>query len=198
MHLTIISGGQTGVDRAALDVALELDLPCGGWCPKGRRAEDGIIPERYPLRETPLADYSQRTEWNARDTDATLVLTWGPAAGGTALTIELAKLHGKPCLEVDLAASPDAAEVRAWLNAEAVRTLNVAGPRASAGGEGYQRAVSLLRVIIMWGRGGFWFYLRAGWVGHPAGPRSPRNRPLAPPFACPKARPQNPVLLRVR
>src|SRR5262245_51361441 len=70
----IVSGGQTGVDRAALDVALELGIPCGGWCPKGRLAEDGPIPERYPLKETTLRVYPQRTEWNVRDSDGTLVL----------------------------------------------------------------------------------------------------------------------------
>ena len=70
----IVSGGQTGVDRAALDVARELSLACGGWCPRGRRAEDGAIPARYPLVETPRAAYPQRTEWNVRDSDATLVL----------------------------------------------------------------------------------------------------------------------------
>jgi hypothetical protein len=70
----LVSGGQSGVDRAALDVALALGIPCGGWCPKGRKAEDG---ERYPLKETPSAGYSQRTRWNVRDADGTLILTWG-------------------------------------------------------------------------------------------------------------------------
>ena len=75
MFTKIISGGQTGVDRAALDVALELGLPCGGWCPRGRRAEDGPIDPRYPLTETPWDGYPQRTEWNVRDADGTLILT---------------------------------------------------------------------------------------------------------------------------
>ena len=70
----IISGGQTGVDRAALDAAMELGLSCGGWCPKGRHAEDGVIPSRYPLQETPTADYAQRTHWNVRDSDGTVIL----------------------------------------------------------------------------------------------------------------------------
>jgi predicted Rossmann-fold nucleotide-binding protein len=73
----LVSGGQTGVDRAALDVALELGVPCGGWCPKGRRAEDGRIPDCYPLTETRTGDYATRTRWNVRDSDFTLVLSWG-------------------------------------------------------------------------------------------------------------------------
>jgi hypothetical protein len=70
--ITIISGGQTGADRAALDWALEHDVPCGGWCPKGRNAEDGPIDPKYPLKETPSASYIQRTEWNVRDSEATI------------------------------------------------------------------------------------------------------------------------------
>ena len=127
----IVSGGQTGVDRAALDVALALGLPCGGWCPRGRRAEDGPIDERYPLRETPSPDYPQRTEWNVRDSDGTLVLTRGRPGGGTALTIALARRLGRPCLVVDLASDPDPDPVRRWVESEGIRTLNVAGPRES-------------------------------------------------------------------
>lgn len=148
MRLTILSGGQTGVDRAALDVALELGLPCGGWCPRGRRAEDGVIPDRYPLQETPSADYAQRTEWNVRDADMTLVLTWGEPAGGTALTIELAAAYGRPCRVVDLAARPDAADVRGWLESQGVRTLNVGGPRGSVGPDLYARAVAFLSKLF--------------------------------------------------
>src|SRR5436305_1193025 len=84
---TIFSGGQTGVDRAALDVALELGIPCSGWCPRGRRAEDGTIPPRYPLQETRSLAYPVRTRWNVRDSDGTLILTRGRPDRGTALTI---------------------------------------------------------------------------------------------------------------
>src|SRR4051795_934021 len=125
----IVSGGQTGVDRAALDVALELGLACGGWCPQGRRAEDGPIPLHYPLRETPWDGYPQRTEWNVRDSDGTLVLTQGEADRGTALTINLARRYKKPCLVLDLNDQPDPAAVRAWAERHSVRELNVAGPR---------------------------------------------------------------------
>lgn len=125
----IISGGQTGVDRAALDTAQALGVPCGGWCPRGRPAEDGLIPPRYPLRETPTASYTQRTRWNVRDSDGTLILNRGLLEGGTALTMELAQKLGRPCLVVDLSARPSASAVRAWAAAHQVRVLNVAGPR---------------------------------------------------------------------
>jgi hypothetical protein len=91
------------VDRASLDAALEFGIPCGGWCPKGRKAEDGPIPPRYPLSETPSADYGQRTEWNVRDSDGTLILNSGELAGGTAQTVEIARRLRKPFLVVDLA-----------------------------------------------------------------------------------------------
>ena len=127
----VISGGQTGVDRAALMAASALDLPIGGWCPHGRRAEDGPIPDRYALRETPNGDYGERTEWNVRDSDATLILHRGPMTGGTRLTAELARRLGKPLLARDLAEPIDVPAIADWLIANHVRVLNCAGPRES-------------------------------------------------------------------
>ena len=98
MIQSIVSGGQTGVDRAALDTALKLEIPCGGWCPKDRRAEDGVLDVMYPLLETPLQRYSQRTEWNVRDSDGTLVLYQEFLTGGSAYTVELAKKYERPLL----------------------------------------------------------------------------------------------------
>ena len=144
----VVSGGQTGVDRAALDVALELRLPCGGWCPKGRRAEDGEIASRYPFRETPSGDYFERTEWNVRDSDGTLVLTEGPPTEGTALTIELAARLGKPFLVIDLMGQPHASMVQSWVKTHHVRILNVAGPRESKLPGIYARAVAFLRRVL--------------------------------------------------
>src|SRR5215472_13690466 len=132
MFTKIVSGGQTGVDRAALDMALELGLPCGGWCPRGRRAEDGPIPDRYPLTETPWDGYPQRTEWNVRDSDGTLILTHGEPDRGTALTVELANRYGRPHLVIALGESPNEEEVRAWARAHQVGVVNVAGPRESS------------------------------------------------------------------
>src|SRR5215471_7567840 len=102
-ELRIVSGGQTGVDRAALDAALELGVPCGGWCPRGRAAEDGPIDDRYPLHETPSRDVEQRTEWNVRDSDGTLILNRGPElTGGTLLTQRVAQRDRKPWMVIDL------------------------------------------------------------------------------------------------
>ena len=148
MFTKIVSGGQTGVDRAALDVALELGLPCGGWCPRGRRAEDGPIDPRYPLTETPWDSYPQRTEWNVRDSDGTLILTRGAPDGGTALTVELARRYGRPHRVIDLAAPPDAAEVQPWAREHQVRILNVAGPRESSCPGIHDEATAFLRRLL--------------------------------------------------
>lgn len=144
----IVSGGQTGVDRAALDVALQLRIPCGGWCPKGRTAEDGAIPLHYPLSETPSPDYPQRTEWNVRDSDGTLLLTWGAPMGGTALTIGVARRLGKPFLMCDLKRPFDAGSVRSWMAAHGVRVLNIAGPRESSRPGIYTQARQLLSTLL--------------------------------------------------
>lgn len=141
----IVSGGQTGVDRAALDVALEFGMPCGGWCPKGRRAEDGVIPARYPLAETASGSYRLRTQRNVRDSDGTLILTRGALAGGSALTHAHARRLGRPCLVVDLAARPRAAAVCDWLATHGIRTLNVAGPRESGRPGIHKHATRFLR-----------------------------------------------------
>jgi hypothetical protein len=144
----MISGGQSGVDRAALDVAMQLRVPCGGWCPKGRLAEDGTIPDRYPLQETPSALHAQRTEWNVRDSDGTLVLTLGQPTEGTAFTIAVTKRLGKPCLVLDLARTPEISAVQSWATQYGLQTLNVAGPRESKCPGIYQTASALLRKLL--------------------------------------------------
>ena len=125
----IISGGQTGVDRAALDVALALGIPCGGWCPRERRAGDGVIPARYPLQETGSHDYAERTGRNVIDSDGTLILATGALHGGTSKTAQLAEQNGKPCLVVDLASPPEPGKVHTWICENRISVLNVAGPR---------------------------------------------------------------------
>ena len=175
MVTKIISGGQTGVDRAALDAAIECGVSIGGWCPRGRRAEDGQIDDQYPLRETPDASYKQRTHWNVRDSDGTLILLMdAPAAGGTAETLEACRRFAKPCLEVLLSAASRQPSLRdhssssagdrmhaaaksahgapdtvdSWLCREGVQVLNVAGPRASEFSDVYPAAFEYMRTLL--------------------------------------------------
>jgi predicted Rossmann-fold nucleotide-binding protein len=147
----IISGGQTGVDRAALDAAMEAHIPCGGWCPKGRKAEDGTIPERYPLDETESTDYAARTRRNVRDSDGTLVLTRGGIEGGTAETVYNAQRMKKPCLQIDFDNELDVAPVLAWIQQHNISVLNVAGPRESKCHGIYADALSFLRRVLISG-----------------------------------------------
>jgi hypothetical protein len=137
--LKIVSGGQTGVDRAALKVATEKGIPYGGWCPKGGWAEDwpeppGILTLYPGLRETPEATPEQRTEWNVRDSDRLMVLTNISdltASKGTALALKYAKTLGKPTIVIDLEASGGLADARAWLAEREDSILCIAGPRES-------------------------------------------------------------------
>lgn len=131
----IVSGGQTGADRGALDAALGLGFPCGGWCPRGRRAEDGAIPPEYPVRELDSARYIDRTRRNVEDADGTLILAPGPLSGGTRATAAHARRLGRPCLvlDIDRMTPTEIVETaRAWILACRIETLNVAGPRGSS------------------------------------------------------------------
>ncbi len=148
MIAKVISGGQTGVDRAALDVARELGIPCGGWCPKGRRAVDGVIPAKYPLTESPTAAYSERTALNVRDADGTLILNKGPLESGTAYTAEVARKLSCACLVIDLGERFDADEILGWIEREGIRILNVAGPREEKCRGIYDLATDRLRVLF--------------------------------------------------
>ena len=144
----IVSGGQTGVDRGALDAAIALGIPHGGWCPKGRKAEDGPIPQQYRLTETPATGYPTRTRWNVRDSDGTLVLCERPPTGGTALTIRLADRLDKPRLIVSPIEPAAAEDVRAWLARHDIKVLNVAGPRESEQPGIAARATALLQSVL--------------------------------------------------
>ncbi|MBW1855275.1 MAG: putative molybdenum carrier protein, partial [Deltaproteobacteria bacterium] len=134
MIAKIISGGQTGADRAALDVAIKLSIPHGGWIPKGRKTEDGTLPEIYRIKEMPTASYPKRTEQNVIDSDGTLIIARGKLTGGTDYTRQMTLKHKKQLLGIDLnlASHFDAASlIVSWIKLQRVQVLNVAGPRAS-------------------------------------------------------------------
>lgn len=150
--ITLRSGGQTGVDRAAFDAAIELRLPYGGWVPKGRLDEFGAIPRRYVnLIETPREDPRERTELNVRDSDATLIISRGALTGGSALTLQAAERYGKPCLHLDLALLPvtEALSLASgWLRQRSPSELTIAGPRASEDPAIYDIARRLLLRLL--------------------------------------------------
>ena len=151
MIVKIISGGQTGVDRGALDTAIRLGIPHGGWVPKGRLAEDGPLPETYALKETASAVYAERTEKNVLEADGTLIIARGKLRGGTAYTREMAVKHGRPWLHVDLRQTPAfraALEIRQWIATQRIMVLNVAGPRASKDPRIYSATQTLIESVF--------------------------------------------------
>lgn len=150
MIVKIVSGGQTGVDRAALDAAIRLGIPHGGWVPRGRLAEDGPLADSYAVRETRSADYAVRTERNVRDSDGTLLVSRGRLSGGSEYTRAMALKHGRPFLHVDLNRMPAfkaAVTINRWIGEHSIRTLNVAGPRASKDPGIYQVTLGLLEAV---------------------------------------------------
>lgn len=147
----IVSGGQTGADRAGLDAAMACGVPHGGWCPKDRAAEDGRIPEIYELRETAEELLEIRTERNVVESDGTVIFTAGDLTGGSLKTAEFARAHGRPWVHVDLTGVTDeeAVEVvRGVVAANGVRVLNVAGSRASEGPEVGRRTFEVVRRVL--------------------------------------------------
>lgn len=152
--IKIISGGQTGADRAALDAALELRIPHGGWLPWGRKAEDGPVSHRYNLLELASPKYRDRTRKNIQSSDGTLIISFGPLTGGSALTEALAIRYDRPCLRLDMAVITEdkAGEaVEKWLRKFSIAILNVAGPRASGEPEIYDTVKRLL-LSVDWDR----------------------------------------------
>lgn len=145
----IISGGQTGVDRAALDFAIARQIPHGGWCPAGRHAADGVLDARYQLRETESSGYRQRTKRNVLDADATLILYRGRLEGGSLLTRDLAMRHGKPLLLCDLHGPAQAllAAWQDWWESHPIAILNIAGPSEARNPGIYQQTGALLNLF---------------------------------------------------
>jgi hypothetical protein len=151
MITKIISGGQTGADRAALDAAIEYGVPHGGWIPKGRRTENGRLPDRYILQETGNIGYPQRTELNILDSDGTLVLSHGKLIGGSALTQKLAKKHRRSCLHIDLdeITQYKAVEIiKSWIDVKEIEIMNVAGSRGSKDPLIYDAVKDIIKSVL--------------------------------------------------
>ena len=148
----IVSGGQTGADRAALDFAINHKIPHGGWVPKGRLAGDGPLPAKYKLQEMPTDSYHQRTEQNVIESEGTVIISHGKLTGGSAYTQRMAKKHNRPCLHLDLNKS-DIFQISMllleWIDEYEIETLNVAGPRGSKNPKIYRLVKEVLEVWLM-------------------------------------------------
>jgi len=147
----IISGGQTGADRAALDVAIKLGISHGGWIPKGRLTENGMLDDKYHLKEMETANYNKRTEQNVIDSAGTLIISHGKLTGGSDHTRDMVLRHGRPWLHIDLNKTESfqaAKQIRSWLAEHEIEVLNVAGPRASKDSAIYQATVDILETAF--------------------------------------------------
>ncbi|MCK4984938.1 MAG: putative molybdenum carrier protein, partial [Desulfobacterales bacterium] len=150
----IISGGQTGADQAALDAAIKLDIPHGGWIPKGRPTENGNLHDKYKLKEMPTKSYPKRTEQNVIDSDGTLIITHGKLTGGSKLTQKVAKKHDRPCIHINLNETllfMAASKINSWIIEHGIEVLNVAGSRASKDPEIYKDAFYIVEGAVLLG-----------------------------------------------
>ena len=151
MVTKIISGGQTGADRAALDVAIQLKISHGGWIPKGRLTENGRLNDKYHLKEMGSANYNRRTEQNVIDSHGTLIISHGKLTGGSEYTRDMVLHHGRPWLHIDLNKTDSfraAKQIKSWLAEHKIEVLNVAGPRASKDPNIYQVTVDILKTVF--------------------------------------------------
>lgn len=149
--IKVVSGGQTGVDRGALDAALDMNIQCGGWCPEGRLAEDGPIPEQYPVQELPGGDYRDRTRKNVADSDGSAIIYFGEIEGGTESTLDDCVQLAKPYQLIDgsgMQPGQAAKQIAEFVRERSVRTLNVAGPRASKIEKGHKYAFDTVRTLV--------------------------------------------------
>jgi len=147
--MKIISGGQTGVDRAALDFALNNGINCGGWCPLGRKAEDGKISDKYPLLETKSSKYSERTKLNVQNSDGTLIFFNQTLDKGSTLTATLANKYCKPLFYYNFSANTNFSEITLWIDSNKIKILNIAGSRESNSTGIYTKTYTLLNKIFI-------------------------------------------------
>jgi hypothetical protein len=149
--MKIISGGQTGIDRAAIDVALKRGIECGGWCPAGRLDESGRIPDRYPLKELEGGGFTERTLQNVKDSDGTVVFYPAKLSGGTEQTMRFCVEQRRPheLIDASKVSTEEAAKlISAFVNKHKIAILNVAGPRQSEWPEGYHYASRVLETVL--------------------------------------------------
>jgi hypothetical protein len=147
----VVSGGQTGADQAALDIAIKLGVPYGGWIPRGRKTEAGPLPETYKLQEMPDENYASRTRQNVIDSSGTLIISHGELTGGSEYTMELAIANHRPWLHIDMsAAQPGAAakSIKKWVKSNKISILNVAGSCASRDPEIYQATSEIMEAVL--------------------------------------------------
>jgi hypothetical protein len=152
-RITLVSGGQTGIDRATLDFCLDHGISCGGWCPEGRRAEDGTIHLKYPLKELPGATYDDRTAENVRCSDATVIIYYSEMRGGTLKSLEFARKEDKPLLTLDLSdldSKVAAYYLRQFMEQHEPETINFSGPRKTEWTEGYSTCYAILKEAFSW------------------------------------------------
>jgi len=146
----IVSGGQTGADQAALDAAITLGIPHGGWIPKGRLTEKGTLPDKYKLTEMPDTSYASRTEQNVIDSNGTIIISHGPLSEGSEYTRQMAIKHHRPWLHIDLDQTPafkSATLISSWIDKNNIEILNVAGPRASKDSQIYSAVLKLIESV---------------------------------------------------
>lgn len=149
--MKIISGGQTGVDRAALDAAIDAGVECGGWCPEGRKAEDGILPARYPLIELTGAGYRQRTIRNVLDSQGTVIIYFGAPAGGTEQTLHFCIREKRPYLLLDageFSIEHASERIAEFVTKHGISILNIAGPRASREPGAYRYVYDVMSMYL--------------------------------------------------
>jgi len=147
----VISGGQTGADQAGLDAAISAGIEHGGFVPKGRLTENGRLSDRYRVEEAPSEDYRDRTLMNVLAADGTLILAHGRLTGGSRLTRQYARAHGKPCLFVNLntlGPGKAAKKVERWIQENGIEVLNVAGPRSSKDSGIYEAVYGILQRVF--------------------------------------------------